>query len=386
MEVLEKIKELESLVEVEGGSTASGLQHAYKKYRSLNSSEYRQASDELAAQKLQVAVKSGNWLVNSKTGGLVPVPPRRPDPTAPDQTGALPLSLDENLRALADRTFSNPWAADFDTDNTTAFLQGALNGIDAQELKVPGEAPHPGLFGNIYPVPNSEQMVPGAPFPGLQKAPPSQPSNSNPSLIQPTEPASIKTPGERSFRGLHLQDEDTARNSTDHADGEFNFSMDDGIEVASADPYAGFRLLAERGLSEKYGYDTSAPGAGWTPFPGHITKEAVGLGRDIAAELRQAQADAALASVEAERKRLAATRTRPTIAAGGFTNSDRVSRDPNNEATYGRKQSDGSVTGTTSGGSRYRSSNGGGSISVTDKSGKTRTYVRNRRRGYSLKL
>ena len=64
-----------------------------------------------------------------------------------------------------------------------------------------------------------------------------------------------------------------------------------------------------------------------------------------------------------------------------------MSDDPNNHATYGRKHTDGSVTGTTSGGSRYTSRDGGGSISVTNsKTGKKRTYTKNRRGGYSLKV
>lgn len=78
---------------------------------------------------------------------------------------------------------------------------------------------------------------------------------------------------------------------------------------------------------------------------------------------------------------------RNMIITAGFA-SDRVSSDPNNLASYGRRYKDGKVRGTTRSGSRYTSSDGGRSISVTSsKTGKTRSFVKNRRRsGYALRL
>jgi len=50
-------------------------------------------------------------------------------------------------------------------------------------------------------------------------------------------------------------------------------------------------------------------------------------------------------------------------------------------ASYGRKQSDGSVTGTTRSGTGYTSRDGGNSISVGGRS-----YVKNKRGTYSQKI
>ena len=68
-----------------------------------------------------------------------------------------------------------------------------------------------------------------------------------------------------------------------------------------------------------------------------------------------------------------------TGKSGGFNvlDSDRVS--PGSKATYGRKQSDGSVRGTTSSGAGYISRDGGRTVSVKGK-----TYTKNKRNeGYS---
>jgi hypothetical protein len=50
-------------------------------------------------------------------------------------------------------------------------------------------------------------------------------------------------------------------------------------------------------------------------------------------------------------------------------------------ASYGRRQSDGTVTGTTRSGTGYTSRDGGNSISVGG-----RTYSKNRRGTYSLNV